>query len=192
MSDTKLERDLQWLEERYRFLCHAKTDISDVLPILLRYATGCQRITEFGVRAAVSTTALLLAQPAHLDCYDIAGCGVEALELARHSGKTNMGFYPVDTLEAAPAEPTDLLFIDTLHTRRQLERELVIHGGSARRYLMFHDTFTYGKRNEVDDGDRREVLGLLPAIGEFMEKNQRWQVAEQVQTGNGLLVLAKI
>jgi hypothetical protein len=58
----------------------------------------------------------------------------------------------------ANLEPTDLLFIDTYHTRQQLEAELAGAQNKLRQYLIFHDTATYAEHGE-DGGD-----GLWPVI----------------------------
>ena len=45
-------------------------------------------------------------------------------------------------------EPTDMLFIDTWHSQRQLRQELAMHGNVPTKYLAFHDTHTYGTVDE--------------------------------------------
>ena len=55
------------------------------------------------------------------------------------------------------------MFIDTLHDYEQLREELRLHAGKARRYVVLHDTTTFGERGETP-GHR----GLWPAVEEFL------------------------
>jgi hypothetical protein len=45
--------------------------------------------------------------------------------------------------------PTDMLFIDTLHTGEQLETELERHHDKVMRYIVLHDTTTFAMRGEI-------------------------------------------
>ena len=68
-------------------------------------------------------------------------------------------------------EETDLLFIDTWHCYDQLKAELRIHSSKAKKYIAFHDTHSYGMKDEGTNTG----LGLLPAIIEFMVENPKWK-----------------
>ncbi len=59
------------LETKYRHLCETPSDINDALPVLRQFASKVKHVTEFGIRTAVSTTALLAAQPDRLISYDV-------------------------------------------------------------------------------------------------------------------------
>ena len=52
-------------------LAGKKSDINEHLLAINELASGCEHITEFGVRNVVSTWALLAARPKRLVCYDI-------------------------------------------------------------------------------------------------------------------------
>jgi hypothetical protein len=170
------------LAAAYRRACATVSDIYQHLPALYRYASCCRHVTEFGTRTGVSTLALLRALPERLVAYDLERLpDVDRLEeLARLQG-VDFSFRQEDTRRAA-LEPTDLLFIDTFHTRQQLEAEL----GAAekvRRYLIFHDTETYGEQGE-DGGD-----GLWPAIAAFVRRDPRWCLLGHSSANHGLTVL---
>jgi len=56
----------------------------------------------------------------------------------------------------------------------------------VRKYLVFHDTTTYGEVGQVP-GSR----GLWPAIEEFLGENSEWTLSARVQNNNGLTILAR-
>ena len=80
--------------------------------------------------------------------------------------KINMRFDHANTLNYT-LEPVDLLFIDTLHTYSQLSEELKLHHTKVKKYLIFHDTISYGTQNEHNTPDEKQ--GLVPAIKEFLQ-----------------------
>lgn len=136
-----------------------------------------------GTRTGVSTRAFLYAQPEALLCYDIQHFPTVAEVLMPIKGRTDLRFIQADTTKIE-IEETDLLFIDTLHTYAQLKKELELHGNKARKYLVFHDTETFGEVGE--DG---RAPGLNAAIYEFFDKNPQWVSIERHRNNNGLTIL---
>lgn len=87
-------------------------------------------------------------------------------------------------------EPTDLLFIDTLHVYDQLKKELDRHAACVRQFIIMHDTTTFGEIGEPIDGSPN-ARGLWPAIEEFLESHCDWQLRERFTNNNGLTVLSR-
>jgi hypothetical protein len=172
------------LEELYFVGLRQKTDIHQHLPVLRALAAQVEHVTEFGVRTGQSTTALLAAQPKVLKSYDIADLGVAA-KLRPLQGRTDFTFTVADT-RAITIEPTDLLFIDTLHTYDQLKEELRLHGDKARRWIVMHDTTTFG-----DSGEVPGTRGLWAAVEEFVAQGA-FVVKERRTNNNGLTVLERM
>lgn len=158
-------------------------DIVEHLDTLKDLSAGLDHITEMGFRSGTSFTAFLMAQPKKLVTYDIA---IPAFVDSFRSicGKTNMEFHQKSTLETE-IEETDLLFIDTLHTYTQLKQELTLHAHKAKKYLVFHDTETYGQVGE--DG---ESPGLNQAIAELIAEGH-WYIKDIYHNNNGLTVLER-
>lgn len=174
------------LEREFTYHSNRGGDISEHLGRLRELASGLDYITELGTRGADgSTVAFLAAQPKRLWCYDIA----PAPNLQRFGnpvGRTELRFTQVDVLTVT-LEETDLLFIDTLHTYTQLSAELWLHSEKARRFIVLHDTTTFGHRDEVGGGP-----GLWPAVEEFVERARGvWRVAERYEHNNGLTILTR-
>lgn len=155
------------LEEKYLHLCHAQSDINDALPVLREFAAKCKHVTEFGIRTAVSTTALLAAQPEVLISYDIHLHLNFLRDLERVKGRTNFQYRQGDS-RTITIEPTEMLFIDTCHQYGQLKAELERHTAKVSRYIAFHDTTGYRFQDEGDSNTAKK--GLWPAIEEWLAR----------------------
>jgi hypothetical protein len=173
------------LEEQYLAAQQQPSDINEHLRTLFAYASSCRHVTEMGTRTGVSTLALLAAQPETLVCYDIAHNGQTVSNLSRLAGKTDLSFRHADVL-TIEIEPTDFLFIDTLHTFGQLEQELALHADKVSSFIGFHDTVTFGEM-----GEDRNRPGLRKAIENFLIAHPEWKVVHDAQNNNGFMVIAK-
>jgi hypothetical protein len=171
------------LRNRYERCCTAGADISQHLPLLYQLACQVEYVTEIGVGAGNSTTAFLLAQPKRFVTYDVRRLPV-IRELEALKGKTQFEFRVENSL-TAEIEPTDLLFIDSYHSYEQLSAELKRHAQHARRYIVLHDTDTFGYEGE--GGGK----GLRMAMSEFLTDHPEWQIVYDVRFNNGLTVLER-
>jgi len=187
MSDGDDERAaLDVAEAFYRKeLAYEKGDIVEHLPTLREYATGRGHVTEMGVRAVCSSWALLLGRPGRMVCYDrVRHPNVDALEgVAKRL--TSFEFRQADVL-AIDIEPTELLFIDTFHTYRQLWGELRRHAGRVSGHILLHDTESFG-----EIGEDKRPPGLRHAVSEFLSANPAWAFEREWTNNNGLMALAR-
>ncbi len=176
---------MQLIEERYRELVSFPCDINQHLPTLYEYGKRCKHITEFGVRSGVSTTAFLCANPERLISYDLVLDSIVSLafEEAKALGK-KYDYIQANVLEIW-IEKTDLLFIDTFHTEKQIVKELKLHADRVGRYIIFHDVETYGWNGE--DG----TAGILRPIIEFLVNNREWEIEYYSRLNNGLMVIGR-
>lgn len=183
------------LEGLYVLAKNEPSDINEHLPRLRELASECDHVTEFGMRGGVSTVALLAAQPKTLVSWDLNPLTVvsqRVADLVAVRGATDFQPRVGNTLEVF-AEPTDLLFIDTLHTATQLKAELERHvdptQDRVRKYLAFHDTETFGSRGE--DGTEP---GLRAAIRWFQRNHAfpLWKLIDDRRNCNGLVVLERV
>ena len=78
------------------------------------------------------------------------------------------------------------LFIDTWPVCEQLETELSRHSVRVRRYLVMHDTVTFGETGE--DGTR----GLIPALRAFLVDHPEWKIVAEYANSHGLIVIRRI
>lgn len=181
----------QDLIDNYEYRCNLVSDINEHLPTLKKYAEDCDHVTEMGVRWLVSTIAFMMGKPKKLISYDIdplENWGINTNEVVELGKKNEIDFNFIlgNTLELE-IEETDLLFLDTDHTYKQLIGELTLHGNKSKKYIIFHDTTSFEFK-----GMNGDIIGLWPAIEEFMKDNRHWVIAERFNNNNGLTILKRI
>lgn len=174
------------LRELYEQAVHTPSDINELAPVLFMYAGAVSHVTEFGTRSGQSTAALLFARPRRLVTYDLVRYPhVNALEEAARAEGIDFRFVQADVRTSA-IEPTDLLFIDTLHVYEQMAAELR-HAPLVKRYILLHDTATYGIDGEGGGGRS----GICPAVSEFLRTQPEWEIHAIHTNNNGLTVLRR-
>lgn len=189
------ERNTQILNDRYGrrddidvvyqlCLTHA-SDTNELFPTFRSYAKECAHVTEFGVRGVFTTWAFLAGRPKRMISYDIEySPNIEGAK--KEAVRAGISFeFRLESTLTATIEPTDLLFIDTKHTYQQLKDELVRHASQVSRYIMVHDTETFGEKGE-DGGP-----GERAAISEFLAAHPEWSQKEHLTMSNGLTVLER-
>lgn len=195
----------------------SNSQMSEYIKVLAEYAQGCEHITEMGVAIVCSTWAWLSAKPKRLVSVDIDHlCPVgEVREVAKDLG-IDFEFVAGDTNHGVTAElnkhcpwlnnmehrgewdkgnsipyyncePTDLLFIDTYHHYESLKKEFELHAPKARKYIVLHDTVTFGSRGEGNDHK-----GLMPAVKEFLDANPQWQTEKEFTSKPGLYIMKRV
>jgi hypothetical protein len=171
-------------EKEYQDACVRVTDIHEHLPVLSDLTSQCNYVTELGVGWAQSTRAFLrhdvtlhsyeyLPQPGIVDFFI----------QARNAGR-NVALHIADTRKVE-IEPTDLLFVDSLHIYEQVKTELELHADKAKKYIVFHDTTSYADNGEFGG------KGIWPAIQEFIDSHSEWQLVERRTNNNGLTILKR-
>ena len=189
------------LDEKYQHLANTTSDINEHLPTLKKYAEECEHVTEMGVRWIVSTYAFLAARPKTMFSIDIQhpsnwGASIEDVENYAKEINCNYKFWQTNNLEIE-IEETDLLFIDTWHSYKQLKSELELHASKVRKYIIVHDTVLFGTQDELNSYDAFgwfngfEQKGLMPALNEFLEGNEEWTTHEVFTNNNGLIILKR-
>jgi len=174
------------IDDIYAQKCAEPSDINEHLPVLKDYASRCKTVTEFGVRSVVSTWALIAGRPDTVTSFDLTSPGDEVIQHVwevAHEAHVDFSFYQADVL-TAHVYPTDLLFIDTYHVYTQLKTELNRFANGVRKWIIMHDTETFGEKGEAN-----EENGLNYAIREFLEANPIWSEVRRLTNNNGLTVL---
>jgi hypothetical protein len=189
----------------------AGCDICEHVPTLAEYGRKVSSITEMGVRFGWSTRSFLYARPKVLKSYDRyewgsthqSGAIVDKETFqkykARYDGVVDFSYHIADTTKMDTIEPTELLFIDTFHHRDALAIELEKHGNQASKYLIMHDTQTFGECGQADDSKiffdatttSEPGTGLRYAIEPWLAKNPHWVVERVYTNNNGLTILRR-
>lgn len=179
-------------EKEYESACNTPSDINEHIPTLLKIAQSVDSITEMGVRSGVSTRAFMYANPKKLIAYDLKKDHKvdQMFEYAKTLGK-NFHYIESNVLDIK-IEKTDLLFIDTFHCYEQLSQELQLHAKQVKKYVIFHDVYTYGLVPEkCSNYNFVGTKGILYAIEEFLENNHDWEKIYHVENNNGLMIIEK-
>lgn len=171
------------LQESFSFVCAAQSGINEHLATLANLARECEHVSEFGRGHGHSTVAFLTAKPKKFISYDCKPVAVDDSWLASIA-ESDFEFVEIDTRYSEIVE-TDLLFIDSEHTYEHIRLELARNGNKAKKYLVFHDSVTYGTIG-ID-----KKMGIMPAIEEFMLDNPWWVVHKHYRNNNGLLILKR-
>lgn len=202
----------------YTKLCNTRSDINEHLPTLYEYATKCESVFETGVRGTISSWAFAWglknngSENKRLFLNDIETCQTSVLEkecayngiAVKTEWKNNL------ELEFGVGETYDLTFIDTYHVYGQLKRELDKFSKITNKYMIMHDTHVDGIMGEhlrvywdgTWDNIKRasdktgiptnEILvGLLPALYQFVDANNEWKIVKMYNNNNGLTILER-
>lgn len=169
-----------WMLESYK----AKSrDLDKHMPKLRELASNCEHITEIATRREGSV-AFAATNPKKLVSYNM-----EAADGVFTVLRTLMGDALVleskKSTEVESIEETDLLFIDSIHTWKVLQRELELFAPKVRKYIVLHDTKGNGEKGE----DGKE--GLFYALRPWLESHGEWFPVYHTDMQYGLTVLSK-
>ena len=190
------------ITEQFQLRVNHSSDINEHLETIKNFASECEHITEMGVRSVVSTWAFLAAKPKRLVSMDIVQCPVQDAAIAANNEGIDFEFIVADTSNPQlDIEPTDLLFIDTWHVYDQLKVEFKLHSNKVKKYIILHDTTTFGEVGESGSDliinpvtGQMEMMrkrGLWPAVEEFLAENTNWTLKERFTHNNGLTILQR-
>jgi len=180
-------------------LTHQERAITGHLETLRLLASRVSIVCEFGVKRGASSAALLLGAD-EVYSYDIKETKearrLEALACGRWH-------YMVANSLDVMIPACDLLFIDSLHTFAQCDAELRRHATRVLRFLVFHDSMTFGVIGA--DGETGHPLwtqaqgqavpsgawGIRPAIDNLMIREPWWRIVRHDYHSHGLLVVER-
>ncbi len=176
------------LEEWYEKAKSMPSDINEHVPTLRELAAQCDHVTEFST-AHTSTVALLHGRPQRFVTYDTRKSG-EVERLKTMAGETAFEFRIGDS-RTVEIEPTEMLFIDTVHNAPHLSAELERHHAKVSRWIVLHDTVSFGENGEQTDPTKPPLPGLRWAVRSFLKNHSEWVVIRDDVNNNGLMVLSK-
>lgn len=190
------------LQQKINEIYKTPSDINQHIPAIIEYGQKCDHITEMGVRWVVSTWAWLACSPKKFIAYDLYnpshwGADITSVEETAQAYGLNFEFRQEDVLKIE-IEETDLLFIDTWHAYDQLKAELKLHADKVRKYICFHDTTSYGYKDESlghenSWGKETSNKGIWLAIEEFLEeKKDEWVLEKRYTHNNGFTIIKRL
>lgn len=177
----------EFLQQQYQQTCDTVSDINEHLPVLRDFANRCTHVTEMGVRDGFSSRAFLSSKAKSFRLYDrLYFTDMSAFVEQCASAGIDVQYHIADVLEIE-IEPTDMLFIDTWHTYEQLRAELFRHASRVKRFIAFHDTYTFGLKDELPGSGG----GLIQALLEYLVYDPNWRFVYHTHRNNGLTILER-
>lgn len=177
------------LELIYDRNLNARAAMSLHMPLLRALASQCESAVEFGVNHGCSTSALLMG------CRKVQSFDIKRTKQVAELEKVapHWRFYEEDSLTCVCASHPGMILFDSLHTFDQLAGELNRHAGKAERFLVFHDTVTFGEHGCLDNSGKPDphVPGIRAAIDAFQATHPEWRTMLHVVDSHGLLVLRR-
>lgn len=185
------------LEEIYQWCRGVPRDLEQHLPLLRGLAEKCTHVTEITKRRE-STVGLLAGRPQTLVSYQkepdvllktlAAAITRDAQEAAPAERRvaTHTIHWGADSAAMNAIEPTDLLYIDSVHSAERLQLELDQHASRVGRFLVLRGTGAFG---EVAEGGQSP--GLFAAVRPFLEAHPDWFIVFHTGAEYGMTVLGK-
>ena len=195
----------------YSTLCATPSDINEHLPTLSEYASRCESVFETGVRGCVSSWAFVDglmkngSDNKKLFMNDIEVCDISKLLEYTKDLPIEVTYEWKNNLHLDFTEKYDMTFIDTWHVYGQLKRELQKFAPLTNKYIAMHDTTVDAEYGEcirlnmnipymanVSGFEISEITkGLRPAVEEFLEENDEWEIDKVFTNNNGLTILKR-
>jgi hypothetical protein len=198
------------LKHRYELSCSQPSNINEHVPVLRHLAMECSSVVEIGLNAMVSSWGILQGlseSPSASRSYfgiDISVPPLSTLNLAKRLAEGNgisFGFSYANDMNVEIG-PTELLFIDSLHTYCHLTYELEKFSPEVSKYIAMHDTSApWGDIDDVEyHGDYTEYppeydrtkRGLWPAVEDFLQRHPEWVLHERRFNNHGFTILKRV
>lgn len=175
------------IQELFNYHKNRKSDINEHLDIIKEYADKCDLVVEFGVRNANGSTIALLASNAKAVISIDINKTIGGKELEKQCLKEKRSWIYSQGSSLDVTIFSDMKLIDTFHSYDLLRQELDIHNKTTYKYIILHDTETFGRKGQ-DNKNR----GLMDAVEEFLEDNSNWCLEKHYKNNNGLTILKRI
>ena len=195
MLTAKLDH-VETVEEFYREIrsqqeAHHGADYCAMHDAMRKLMKECKSYKEIGTHQGGSAAAILSGEylPEYMELIDINHekyrWKLKALaEPFCEANNIRLVVQDVDSssLASMSGEVVDMLMIDSLHKRYHMEKELKIHAGYARKYIVAHDTSIC--QDSAPDA-------LFQCLTDFCAANPGWKIIERGTTNVGYTVLKK-
>lgn len=197
------------LQEIYESECRNTSDINEHLPVLRQLANECSSVVEIGVRTIVSTWGIILgiSENSYLEKtyvgIDLEYPPSDRLQLIKQLAVDNgvdFTFWRINDMHIA-IEPTDLLFIDSLHTYCHLTYELETLSPNVSKYICMpgtsepwgdrDDSEYHGNYAEYPSWYNKTKRGLWPAVADFLKRHPEWSLFERRTNNHGFTILKR-
>ncbi len=205
--DSPAKNRLKHLYERH---CNERSDINEHVPVLRDLAKQCGSVVEIGLRTMVSSWGILQGLSENSEnersylgidlSYPPKETFDQATALSAGNG-IDFQFLKANDMEI-DINPTDMLFIDSLHTYCHLSYELEKFSPKVRKFIAMHDTSApwgdqdddayNGNYSEYPAAINRNKRGLWPAVEDFLACHPEWELLARRFNNHGFTILQRV
>jgi hypothetical protein len=150
---------------------------------IFNHTKGCNIAVSLGIMKGDAAFALLLGCQHHISIDSNASR--DTLNFLNDYFGSKSSSIIQNTYDPIDLEEFDVLFVDSAHTADCVEKELKTHAYKVNKFIIFHDTHTFGDVGE-DGGE-----GIKKPIYDFLSKNQEWKIIYEVNHNNGMIIIGK-
>ena len=203
----KSEKESSELRKKYELSRDTPSDINEHINTLCCLAKECSSVVELGVRSMVSSWGILqglserTSAPRSYLGVDLALPPVEKIRAAKRLAQGNgitFNLCQANDMDI-DIEPTEMLFIDSLHTYCHLTYELEKFSPKISKYIAMHDTSWGNIDDPAYQGDFSEYpleydrikRGLWLAIEDFLKRHPEWVLYARYLNNYGLTILKR-
>ena len=190
--------------------CNQPLDINEPIQLLCKYAKACSSVVEIGNKEIAAAKCILqglsessFKRRSYLKIYSVYPPSKQTdfiKEKAKKRG-INFTFWQANDFLIV-LEPTDMLYIDSLHTYCHLTYQLETFSSQVRRYICLHGTSGpwcdqeenayQGNYDEYPFSYDRKKKGLWPAVLDFLANHPEWVLVERSTKNEGCAVLQRL
>jgi len=185
ISDVGLASRVSDLPHYYSELCLIQADAHGEDYLLVHeeirrcLADGCASYAELGVNQGATLAAAMLGGALTATGYDIDLSNYRLASRIFSNYATRNGV-KLAVIEGNSVDitlnPVDVLYVDSYHSEDHLTKELALHSGQVRRFIICHDT--------------NSRLGLRKAVRKFV-RSSKWRIVNDCREGTGFTTLAR-
>lgn len=157
---------------------------------LFKYASRVRHVSIIGCGSGLSLLTAIAAQPETIRVYNNSSQDVNQFQdICKQSG-IDFEFHVADMSELK-IQPTDLLYIDTVHEGHVKGSELRLHAPSVNRYILVPQTYTnaHDPQSGITLPNNIQPCGIIHGINTFIVEFPKWHILEHQYYEPGLTVL---
>ena len=190
--------------------CNKPLDINESSQLLCKYAKACASVVEIGHKEIEAPKGILqglsessFKQRSYLKINSdyIPPSELNFTKEGAKKSNINFTFWQANDLLIV-LEPTDMLYIDSLHTYCHLTYQLETFSSQVRKYICLYGTSGpwcdqeenayQGNYNEYSSSYDRTKKGLWPAVLDFLANHPEWVLVERSTKNEGCAILQRL
>lgn len=157
---------------------------------MFKYASRVRHISILGCGSGLSLLTAIAAQPDTIRVYNNSSQDVNQFQDICVQAGIDFEFHVAD-MSQLKIQPTDLLYLDTVHEGHVKASELRLHAPQVSRYVLVPETYTHAHDPQpgITLPNNTQPCGVIHGINTFIVEFPKWHILEHVYYEPGLTVL---